>query len=84
MDNYKKDSAIDNFISALQHDFYNIEKMSKFIIIEDEKEKKLVDESLKLINEKINDIIHSKSIDDVKRHVKLKKVFKKFGDKYES
>lgn len=84
MGNYEKDSAIDKFISVLQNDFFNIEKMSKFIIIEDEKEKKLVDESLKLINKKIDDIIHSKSIDDVKKHVKLKKVFKKFGDKYES
>lgn len=81
MNEYEKDAAVDKFISYLQNDFYNIQKMCKFIKIDDDRYKKLVDESLDLIDSKIKDVINSKSIDDVKKHVKLKKLLKKkFGE----
>ena len=81
MTDYEKDKAIDEFVSQLDRDYNDLKTMFKFIIIEDERYQKLINESLDILKHKIKAIIHSDSHKDVKKHVKLKKLFKKYGDK---
>lgn len=81
MDKYDKDLIIDEYISSLQHDYDQIKEMRQFVIIEDERYKELVDTALKIIDKKINHIINAKSFDDVKKHLKLKKLIKSRGKK---
>lgn len=80
MTDYEKDKAIDEFISTLEHDYENLKTMSKFMTHEDKRGEELVNSTLIILRNKINAIINSKTHKDVKKHVKLKKLFKKHGD----
>jgi len=80
MDKLDKELAIEKFTKTMRGSLNDIEKLISFLNIEDTKHKKLLEESIKMIDKKLNKVEKCDSIEETKKYIKVKKVIKKYGE----
>ena len=80
MDKLDKELAIEKFIKTMRGSLNDIEKLISFLNIEDTKHRKLLEESIKMIDKKLNKVEKCDTIEETKKYIKTKKVIKKYGE----
>ena len=69
------ENIIESYVDELQRDLHEVKRMIKFLnIYNNKKLRKKINNTIDVIDNKITKIESSKSIDDLKKHVKLKKL----------
>ena len=81
MDNLDKEIAIEKFIRTVEGSMIDIQKLISFLRIDDDKQKKMLETSIDIINTKIKKVKKSESVKDAKKYIKVKKVIEKYGEK---
>jgi hypothetical protein len=69
----EKEMTIDEFVGKLINLTLEIENYSKYLRLIDE-EKVVTDKAFKIINKKIKEMKKSNSIDEISKHLKVKKI----------
>ena len=78
--NQDKHYTIESFINEFEREFNDIKKFVKFLNINnDKKTKKRIAKTMDIIENKLDAIKSSKDIDEIKKHIKVKKLLKR-GD----
>ena len=74
-----KAKAYDDFVKTLDNDFSQVETFVRFLSL-DKEEQDALEESLKIIRKKIKKMHKVESLDEAKKHVKMKKIYLKGAD----
>lgn len=84
MDNLDREIIIEKYLSSFEGDLCNVMMLCEFLNLDNESEyKELINKSTSILRKKIKKISKCKTEKEVKEHLKLKKLIKKYGDQYE-
>lgn len=77
----KDQDKIEKFVQKFQYDLNNIRKMTNFLNISNDKEsKRRLNNTLDILDRKLAEIKSAKNIDELKEHIKVKKLLNSEDD----
>ena len=71
--------AIEDFVNKLYTDTEEVKRLISFLNIEDDKQKQLLNESIRIITRKIKKLKQCETIKDTKKYIKKDKVVRDYG-----
>lgn len=82
MDNLDKKIAIDDFVSSVAGDLKEVKLLIKFLRIDDEKQKAMIEKSIDIFESKLKKLKKVKSLKEADEYIKVNKIIKKTKKKY--
>jgi len=76
MNNYDKKIAVEQFIKNVSYDLSEVKRLVSFLKIEDEKERKALEEAIKIYENKIKKLRKVHSLEEASKYIKVKKAIK--------
>ena len=82
MDNLDKKIAIDDFVSSISGDLKEVKQLIKFLRIDDEKQKAMIEKSIDIFESKLKKLKKVKSLKEADEYIKVNKIIKRTKKKY--